>query len=226
MKRRDRIRLWRLYQHNIRHNKQFSLRELDVPVGEDRSRHFVNVGQLDPQLQKKVDRLLALWQQHRQAVDHNRDDSDVDDEQKIVELGLAFWEAAEHVRRQPFYELLATGVPVNFQHPQFLETALHVTCSRNAANDLTEHLLDHPEIDLLLRDQFGRRAWNIATFFRIQPDLTDRVFQATLQQAIEDEGQTAEEFQQDYHRDLSKWMCTEWYATLARREGEILAPRR
>lgn len=225
MKTNEYLRLWALYQDNIRQEKQLSLRELNYPVGEDPVRHFFSAGQPDPQWQERVDQLLAVWQKQVEDANTQRGDSGMDDEQKIVELGLQFWEAAERVNRTAFNELLAAGVPVNFQHPRFLETALHVTCSRNAANDLTEQLLNHPDIDLLIRDQYGRRAWNIATFFRIDPDLTDRIFQATLQQAIDIDQQTVEEFHQEYQQDLSKWMCTEWYATLARTEGEILDPQ-
>lgn len=146
------------------------------------------------------------------------------DEGKRNKLGMALWEACERVRRHKFAELLEAGADVNFQHPVYKETAMHVTCSRNAANDLTEHLLALPETNLLLRDQYGRRAWNIATFFRIEPDLMERVLQATLEQAIEQDGQTPEQFHIEYQQQLSQWMCTEWYATLARTEGEILDP--
>lgn len=106
-------------------------------------------------------------------------------------------------------------MPVNFQHPQYLETAIHITCSRNVANALTERLLTHREIDLLLRDQFGRQAWNNAELFGINPELAKRVLDATLKQ-VEQQQINLETFRQEYQKYLSSWMDQEWYWHLAR----------
>jgi hypothetical protein len=160
--------------------------------------------------------LIDVWNSLFGDTDLSPRDEKMTDERKIVELGLEFLDAADKVRAKHFYNLLIAGVPVNFQHPKYLETAIHITCSRNAANAFTELLLDHPETDLLLRDQFGRQAWNNAELFGIDTDLAGRVLSDTLKQ-VKQKRISLETFQQEYQEHLSIWINQEWYYHLARR---------
>ncbi len=215
MRNRERDRLWRRYLQNVGAGLQHSLRDWGIPVGQEGSFGLVSDAQSDKEVQERVARLIAMWVSQADDTDASGKGGEMTDERKIIELGLEFLKAADQVRPQRFYKLLDAGVPVNFQHPQYLETAIHITCSRNVANALTERLLTHREIDLLLRDQFGRQAWNNAELFGINPELAKRVLDATLKQ-VEQQQINLETFRQEYQKYLSSWMDQEWYWHLAR----------
>lgn len=210
------MKFWRLYKSNIAAQKQPSLRDLGLDVGDDTDFGLV----ASPNTEASADivqRLILAWLE-KQAKRPDRKQNDMDDEQKIFELCMEFLEAADRVRPQRFHELLEQGVPVNFQHPKYRETALHITSTRDSANELTKALLAKPETDLLLRDQFGRRAWNNAVFFKISQEMADELLAKTIEQA-KAEGQSEEEFHQEYQQDLAGWINTQWYEMLASRNG-------
>ncbi len=223
---RERQRLWRLYQRNLSEGRQFSLRDWGLPLGQRAQQGFVpSGGQTDSAAQRVVENLLVLWETERaldteRAEDQGKDlaltdgPDDSVTEQKVVQLCLDFLTAVDRVNQLQFDQLMAAEIPVNFQHPQHLETALHIACSRPEAAPMVETLLERSDIDLLLRDRFGRQAWNNATFFGIDPALTERVVQATEAQAKEEMG--LETFYQDYRTYLAQWMDQPWYQGLTR----------
>ncbi|CAA0099487.1 Uncharacterised protein [Halioglobus japonicus] len=223
MRDEDLIQLWQLYQANITNHRQYSLRDLGLAVGTPTDRHFVSSEPSTDAAKSRVEQLLGAWQNSALARMSATGSEIMEDEQKLIELSMEFLLTADAVRPARFNELLDLGIPVNFQHPAYLETALHITCSRNAANGLTRVLLEHPQIDLLLRDQFGRRAWNNAVFFRLEQPLADTVTAATIKQAAL-ENQTEADFHQEYREDLAKWITTDWYASLARSRGDVWSP--
>lgn len=220
---KDLISLWRLYRANIANHRQYSLRDLGLEIGAFTDRHFVSSEISQDNGRARLERLILAWRNSELAGKSASESRIMEDEQKIFELSMEFLLTADNVRVARFKELLGLGIPVNFQHPENLETALHITCSRNAANDLTRILLEHPQIDLLLRDQFGRRPWNNAVFFRIEQSLADTVMAATIRQAALEQ-QTEAEFHEEYREDLATWITTEWYTSLARIRGDVWSP--
>ncbi|GEM_PF-2699682 len=216
MNNRERDWLWRHYRQNTDAGSMHSLRDWGVAVGEEISLGLVGDAQSEKDAQERVEKLIAKWTFLLTDQNTPGKGREMSDERKIVELCMEFLEAADKRRVDRFNELLDDGVPVNFQHPKYLETAIHITCSNKFANALTERLLAHPEIDLLLRDQFGRQPWNNAELFGIDTELAERVLNATLEQ-VEEQQIGKDTFYQEYQEYLSEWMNSEWYFHLARR---------
>lgn len=211
--------LWSLYQRNVAANRQYSLRDCGLDVGAQTATHFVSSGKPLDANRARVQTLLARWMQE-QSASARPEPGNIGDERKIFELCILFLRSADQVHSARFDELLTLGIPVNFQHPHSLETAMHIACSRNAANALTGRLLQHPETDFMLRDHLGRRPWNNAAFFSLESTLAEQVLAATVKQAAT-EGQSATDFHREYREDLLKWISTEWYELLARRKGDV-----
>lgn len=215
MDEREKERLWRDYQQGIFSGSLHSLQDWGVAVGPITTFILTGHPKWEKEAEDRANRLLAAWKRQHESKTAPQNETEKTDERKIFDLCLEFLEAADKVRPQRIDELLEAGVPVNFQHPRYLETALHITCSRNAANALTERLLACPGIDLLIRDQFGRQPWNNAELFGIDPALAERVLDATLEQ-LEKEQLSRDDFERDYREYLSSWMSQEWYFHLAR----------
>ncbi len=211
--------LWSLYQRNIVSGRQYSLRDCGIEVGARSITPFVSSVMSPSAAQARVQKLTAYWALH-QSTNPSSTSPALDDERRIFEICMQFLHTADQADAARFHAFLDLGVPVNFQHPRSLETALHITCSRNTANRLTEQLLRHRETDFMLRDHLGRRAWNNAVFFGLESTLAQQVLDATLQQAIA-EHQSEADFHSSYREDLRRWISTDWYEMLARRKGDI-----
>lgn len=215
---RSNSRFWRLYQRNVASRVQFSLRDLGVAVGPVTTYGLVSTGPGEAVDRLRVERLVTLWLASAGATSVFEKEEEMSDERKIVSLCMEFLESAERVYEKRFHELLDAGVPVNFQHPRDLETAIHITCTSNLANALTERLLTHPDIDLLIRDAVGRQPWNNAVLFRIDQALADRVAEATMRQ-VDRQGIDRTDFEREHREYLARWMNEDWYWHLARRKG-------
>ena len=123
MKEEDWIPLWRLYQANIAHHRQYSLRDLGLAVGAPTDRHFVSSEPSMETATSRVEQLLGAWQNSALARMSATESEIMEDEQKLFELSMEFLLTADNVRPARFKELLELGIPVNFQHPAYLETA-------------------------------------------------------------------------------------------------------
>lgn len=221
---RERHRLWQHYCHNVRHQRQYSLRDIGVAVGDPTQLPLAPPSHTVPSAAQRVQQLLASWSASDLGAEARQSGNSPSDEQKVFELCLLLLEHADNANESGLKTLLDLGIPVNFQHPLYLETALHITCSRNTANALTTKLLKDPQVDLLLRDQFGRRPWNNAVFFGIDTPIADEVRTRTLKQAVA-EGWSEIEFYETYRKDLAYWISTEWYSALSRPHDETQLPR-
>jgi len=207
MKQREIDKAWADYQANQDNGENTSLRDLDLPVGRPTRKGFASDTDDDEEAKETVTRLIALWTNKHTDVDA------MDDEKKIVALGLEFLEAVEYGRCRA-REILDEGFPVNFQHPRKGETALHVSASKSSLNDFTNELLDKNECDLLLRDKFGRLALNHAIFFNPESeDIIERLSSETKAVA-EKEGVDLMQEQMKHQID---WFSQSWFIRLGQR---------
>ena len=88
----------------------------------------------------------------------NRMSNDV--EKRLVELGLDFIQAVDSGDFQTVQKFLDFDFPVNFQHPKFLETALHRVAGMQGddAIKMVDLLSSTGKVDYLLKDSFGKYA--------------------------------------------------------------------
>lgn len=212
-------RLWRIYQTNIASGRQFSLRDWGLPIGESQWSGLVSSEAASGR--EVVDALLARWEQQSGARAPGKEGA-MSDEQKLVTLGLEMLDAANRRVDERLFGILDGGFPINFQHPRFLETAAHVVCSKSDNATTIRRLLSRPEIDLLLRDQFGRQPWNNAQYFGVEPDLVEFITAQTLDQA--NAQGILEQFHAEHKRYLAEWIHEEWFFHLARRNPGLLEP--
>ena len=106
-------------------------------------------------------------------------------EQKLLDLGLAFFKAAGYNDVPYGKAYLEAGLPVNFQHPVSGKTALHETCAYAVHPDFGYMLLEAEDCDFLLQDKRGRLPYQYAYEFSRSVDLADKIRQKTLEQAAE-----------------------------------------
>lgn len=106
-------------------------------------------------------------------------------EQKLLDLGLAFFKAAGYNDVPYGKAYLEAGLPVNFQHPVSGKTALHETCAHAVHPDFGYMLLEAEDCDFLLQDKRGRLPYQYAYEFSRSVDLADKIRQKTLEQAAE-----------------------------------------
>ncbi|MFI0460244.1 MAG: hypothetical protein ACH254_21880, partial [Candidatus Thiodiazotropha endolucinida] len=137
-----------------------------------------------------------------------------EEERRIVEVGVQCLDDVAHGRIDNAREILDAGLPVNFQHPIYKSTVLHTAASKFQLNDYTNELLDRGDCDLMLRDQFGRLAWNMAVFFNPNSeDIIDRLARETTA-AADREGIDLLEEQNRYQLE---WFQQKWFLRLAQR---------
>lgn len=111
-------------------------------------------------------------------------------EQKLLDLGLTFVKCGGRGDTPYGKAYLEAGLPVNFQHPVTGMTALHNACAHLVRPpDFVDMLLAVEDCDLLIKDNQGRIAYELAYRFCHDLDLAERVEQKTREQA-EKEGVT------------------------------------
>ncbi len=195
-------RLWRQYQYNIANGLQFSLYELGIPIGKRPFMPLASMGEAD---EKVVIELLDAWAQIDGAKNEN-----ISDERKIVELCLAFIDAARRGEVLLTQEFLDKGVPVNFQDPRIQATAMHFV-STLGHHDVADLLLAQDGIDLLSRDVFGRQAWNNAQLFGYADEaFQDKILTATQKQAKFE----SIDLMAEHQEQLREWLTQPWYTDL------------
>ena len=127
-------------------------------------------------------KLLVLWENLEQKQQYeDKMDEQEQDERKLLEVGLAFIEAAggnvEEVKR-----IIASDFPVNFQHPKSKETALHVAAF-NGAHEIIDILIATGKCDYLIRDAHDRLAHDVLYFFNHDPETYYKLEALVMQQA-------------------------------------------
>lgn len=195
-------RLWRHYQYNITNGIQFSLYELGVPVGKRPFMPLASMGDAD---EKVVVELLNLWHEINRTKGEG-----MCDERKIVELGVDFIKAAKRGNATLVQEFLDKGVPVNFQDPRIQATAIHFV-STQGFHDVADILLAQDGIDLLIRDIFGRQAWNNAQLFGYADEaFQEKILAATQKQAALE----GVDLMAEHQEHMREWITQPWYTDL------------
>jgi len=200
---------WAAYQVGIENEDYVSLRELGLPVGPRNRMGFAPALGDEGAAKSIVERLIALWESGQR-----KDAESMDDERKIVELGIEFLRAVEFGMLSRAHEILDAGFPVNFLHPRKKETALHISASKIELNEFSGYLLDRGDCDLLLRDEFGRLAWNNVVFFNpSSEELIEKLSRETKVMA-DAEGVDLLEEQKRFQLE---WFTQNWFLRLSQR---------
>lgn len=85
-------------------------------------------------------------------------------EEEFLPMSNEFIEAVEHGNAEKVKAILEAGFPVNFQEPATGQTALHIAAA-SQAREVVRILLETGQCDLLLRDNRGRLASEMAGVF-------------------------------------------------------------
>lgn len=158
------------------------LKNVQYQKGEEIHKAMKDV--LDETIDSLIRRTRGLAEKYAAAQEENVSPL-VQREQKLLDLGLAFFEAAGY-NDVPFGEAyIEAGLPVNFQHPVSGKTALHETCAYAIHPDFGYMLLEVEDCDFLIRDKRGRLPYQDAYMFCRSVDLADKIRQKTLEQAAE-----------------------------------------
>ena len=167
-----------LYMRNL----VSELKNVQYQKGEEIHKAMKDV--LDETIDSLIRRTRGLAEKYAAAQEENVSPL-VQREQKLLDLGLAFFEAAGY-NDVPFGEAyIEAGLPVNFQHPRSGKTALHETCAHAVHPDFGYMLLEAEDCDFLIRDKRGRLPYQDAYMFCRSVDLADKIRQKTLEQAAE-----------------------------------------
>ena len=167
-----------LYMRNL----ASELKNVQYQKGEEIHKAMKDV--LDETIDSLIRRTRGLAEKYAAAQEDNVSPL-VQREQKLLDLGLAFFEAAGY-NDVPFGEAyIEAGLPANFQHPVSGKTALHETCAHAVHPDFGYMLLEVEDCDFLLRDKRDRLPYQDAYEFSRSVDLADKIRQKTLEQAAE-----------------------------------------
>lgn len=171
--------------HDLKNQSKHETAESDRSMDEDTAK-------LDEAIDSLIKQTRGLADKYAQPSGENIPVS-VLREQKLLDLGLTFLEAASIGDVSFGKAYIEAGFPVNFQHPKTGRTALHSTCIYRVAKvedfasrcEFANMLLDTDDYKLLLPDNSGRLAYEMVYCFGYDFDLADRVKQKTLEQAAE-----------------------------------------
>ncbi|HNP51839.1 MAG TPA: hypothetical protein PKJ85_08600 [Nitrosomonas nitrosa] len=172
--------------HDLKKQGQYEMAESDRSMDE-------KTAKLDEAIDNLIKRTRDLAEKYAQPSDKNIAPS-VLREQKLLDLGLIFLDAASIGDVAFGKAYIEAGLPVNFQHPKTGRTALHSTCIYRVNNvedfagqcEFANMLLDTDDYKLLLPDNSGRLAYEMVYCHGYDFDLADRVKQKTLEQAAEE----------------------------------------
>jgi hypothetical protein len=147
-------RSYRLYKKNIACSKQRSIYDLvaeeqylsDGMISLDFDSGLVGVG---------ADDFIKALIINLSAQEQGKESDDFMEEDKLVQLGIEFVNAANRRDHQTMKRYIDNEYPVNFQHPKSLETALHAAAWNNDVEAI-KMLLDTGKCDLLISDRYGK----------------------------------------------------------------------
>ena len=209
-------KMWRLYLAGVENGHISGLESLD-PSGAGSRAH---IGLIPTQTGSNseaiaiVERLIEKWsdkvQGHQQRKGQDMESLEKSNERKILELGILFLKAAEEGRADEVNEFIDAGFPVNFQHPLYHETALHIAAANNA-KDVLNALDSTGRCDYLIRDARGKLAWNNAEFFSHNSDLSEAILTKTREQA----NQEGVALMEEHAAYLKQWFSEPWYNALS-----------
>lgn len=143
---------WQLYLRGVKAKQLPSLEVMGL-TGLRYSNQRGFVGTLDSEQEKEFDvikGLIASWESQKGIEMLKR--KKLSGEQKIVELGIEFVDAAADPKKlDRMKEIHVAGLPINFQHPSHLSTALHRAGGMNNF-EAVNWLVSTGECDHLLLD--------------------------------------------------------------------------
>lgn len=165
-----------LYMRNL----VSELRNMQHQKGEEIHKAMKDV--LDKTIDSMIRQTRGLAEKY--AIDQEANASIlIEREKKLLDLGLAFFEAAGYNDVPYGKAYIEAGLPVNFQHPVSGKTALHEACAHAVHPDFAYMLLETDDCDLLLKDKRGRLPYQLAYEFGRSIDLAAEIRKKTLQQA-------------------------------------------
>ncbi len=210
--------LWLLYKNNVAEGVQLSMRDFGFDVGPKTIFGFAPSVSNQSKQTEILKALQDIWASNRCLPREAGFEEDMDDEKKLVELGLQMIEVAKSQDIATFDLLLESGYPVNFQHPKHLSTVLHVLCTKKApiSQEMIRRLLDLDELDLLIEDSLGRLPLNNALLFhRTSQELLQEIRDKTMKQ-LDDQSIGRDEFNREQAQKLAEWMTHSWYQDIDR----------
>lgn len=129
-----------------------------------------------------------------------------DGEVELFKLGLILIEAAKYNDTPVLKEYLDHDFPINFQDPRSKTTALHR--SLPSAYTFAQMLIESDKCDLLLKDNSGRLAYDVAYEHCYDIDLAEELEEKTIKQALDDDPNTDTKrlFQWQHNPDVQQWL--------------------
>ena len=210
-------RLWACYQKGVISGELDDFYDLGLTgIDTKKQTAFVSAGTKE-NAKLVVEQLLEQWMRiNHQGKGQNMDD-DLSNEQKIFKLGLRWLDAAEKNNVVLIKTLIKDGFPVNFQHPDYKETALHIAAAGNC-REIIDLLISTGECDYLLRDARGKLAWNNAEFFGRNEATSTLLLGHTKAQAnIE-----GIDLRKEHTKHLRQWFNQSWYIALSSDDAPTL----
>lgn len=127
-------------------------------------------------------------------------------ERQVFDLGMALLYATKTARVTQMQELLDAGVPINFQHPETKQTALHIAAGC-ASKGIVDLLVNTQKCDFLVQDMYVRLPWDMAHFFSQDPKIERLLLEKTKAQARRE----SIDLLAEHRKKLSKWAHQDWY---------------
>lgn len=203
-------RLWMHYQKQVTSGELSDFYDLGL-TGLDTKKQtaFVSAGTKENAI-LIVERLLEQWTSINHRGKGQNMDDDLSNEQKIFKLGLRWLDATEKNDVALIKTLINDGFPINFQHPEYKEDALHIAAAGNY-REIIDLLINTGECDYLLRDARGKLAWNNAEFFGHNEATSTLLLGHTKAQAnIE-----GIDLRKEHTQHLRQWFHQPWYLALS-----------
>lgn len=208
-------RLWNIYEKAVAEGGIRDFRALGLPgLSRKPWLGFTNLyvprmkGNNDTQI---VERLSDLWLHIRGKDDRAmKEDFNASKSytraRRVFDLGMALLHATKTARITQMMELLDAGVPVNFQHPETKQTALHIA-SGCASKNIVDLLVDTQQCDFLVRDMYDRIPWDMAHYFSSDREIEKLLLKKTKEQAKRD----GIDLLAEHRNKLNQWGNQDWY---------------
>lgn len=191
---------WRLYLQAVKERKIPSFRDLGLPVGQSHRRGFV--GSVTRQTEN-LNRLVEIFDRTY------NESSELDEEEKLVELARKLRPKIESSQVEKVAEILDAGFPINFQEPFARCTPLHIATSaaihlsEERAVSIIELVLSYNP-DVLIKDIHGKLPLHNCVFFHVPEPVRAEIRKRTHTAAKEAGVNLREDFKQYYESWMEK----------------------
>lgn len=198
-------KLWMLHRQHVRRGRVSSLESMTL--GDDTG------------AESDGSALLRRWTAEYGTVQDEAPHQDRETfERRLFDLGLDLLDAAETGNARRLADLMADGFPVNFQHPQTLETALHKAGARSH-REVVRALIRSGACDYLIQDSDGRFPHHSAEFFGNDPTIERLLVKKARQQA----GRDGVDLFRIQLALLERWANQDWFIALTGGEMHLTA---